>query len=406
MAKKRRGNGQGTLFKRQKSGVWIASWYDHNGKRVGRSTGTTDKAAAERILSKRVADVALRIDGIIDASKDKYAVEGRKPLQSHINDYIDHCNHIGLAKGHIYQKIRELKKLQEKTGATRLSDLNADTMERYLHLLRDSGLANTTVNFARRIAVAFMSWMVRIGRVETNSLQIVPRLDEHRDRRRVRRPLSDTELSALFEVAEAGGRKAWYMAALFAGLRKGDLQRLRWCDINFVEGSITISEGKAKRTDIIPLHPQLADELKRLHDESMGLPQTRVFPTTVTDRTRQKDFLRAGLAREVVITGDDGKPLMIGKGNNRRPKTRIETIDDDGRIIDLHAMRTTFGTKLAQAGIAPQIAQKLMRHSDYRTTLQHYTVLGLCDTARAIETLPEIKINKTDDIKANGTNDL
>jgi hypothetical protein len=29
-----------------------------------------------------------------------------------------------------------------------------------------------------------------------------------------------------------------------------------------------------------------------------------------------------------------------------------------------------------------------MRHSDYRTTLKHYTVLSLADTARAIEQLP------------------
>ncbi len=30
----------------------------------------------------------------------------------------------------------------------------------------------------------------------------------------------------------------------------------------------------------------------------------------------------------------------------------------------------------------------MMRHSDYRTTLKHYTVLGLTDTAAAISTLP------------------
>jgi hypothetical protein len=32
-----------------------------------------------------------------------------------------------------------------------------------------------------------------------------------------------------------------------------------------------------------------------------------------------------------------------------------------------------------------------MRHADYRTTLRHYTVLGLDDTARAIKRLPTIK---------------
>lgn len=61
-----------------------------------------------------------------------------------------------------------------------------------------------------------------------------------------------------------------------------------------------------------------------------------------------------------------------------------------GRVIDLHALRTTLGTQLARAGVTPQVAQRIMRHGDYRTTLKHYTVLGLTDTAAAIDRLPGI----------------
>ncbi len=64
--------------------------------------------------------------------------------------------------------------------------------------------------------------------------------------------------------------------------------------------------------------------------------------------------------------------------------------DDEGRVIDLHALRTTLGTQLARAGVTPQVAQRIMRHSDYRTTLKHYTVLGLTDTAAAMDRLPGI----------------
>ena len=87
-----------------------------------------------------------------------------------------------------------------------------------------------------------------------------------------------------------------------------------------------------------------------------------MFPTAVTDTTRKKDFKRAG----------------------------IVLVDEEGRVADLHALRTTLGTQLARAGIAPQVAQRLMRHSDYRTTLKHYTVLGLSDTAAAIDQVPGI----------------
>ena len=76
--------------------------------------------------------------------------------------------------------------------------------------------------------------------------------------------------------------------------------------------------------------------------------------------------------------------------------------DDEGRVADLHAMRTTLGTNLARAGVALQVAQRIMRHSDYKTTLRHYTVLGLNDITPAIQALPEIN-TENDLMRATGT---
>ncbi len=103
----------------------------------------------------------------------------------------------------------------------------------------------------------------------------------------------------------------------------------------------------------------------------------KVFPTAVTNRTHQRDFERAGIQR----------------------------VDADGRVVDFHALRTTYGTELALQGVAPQLAQRLMRHGDYRTTLQHYTVLGLADTAVALENLPTIGAPIDEQRRATGTHD-
>ena len=390
MARKQRSRGTGTLFRRAARGPWIASWYDHTGKRRERSTRTTDKAAAERILAKRVAETALRRDGVVDATKDRYAIEGRKPLADHVRDYIAHCRHAGYAKKHVDEKVRHLDRTLDATGATRLGDLTPDALESHLRAMRETGLSARTVNFARQIAVAFMSWCVKTGRAESNRLSVVPKLDEGKDRRRVRRPLTDAELARLLAVADDHGRKAWYMAAAMAGLRRGDLERLTWADVDFAEGTITIRHGKARRLDVVPMHPQLAAELQRQRDASMAMPTAKVFPQAVVSRTVLSDFLRAGLAREEPVTNANGEPVMIGKGKWRRPKMRIVVEDAEGRVIDLHSLRTTLGTNLARAGVAPQLAQKIMRHSDYRTTLKHYTVLGLADTVQAIGRLPKI----------------
>ena len=60
------------------------------------------------------------------------------------------------------------------------------------------------------------------------------------------------------------------------------------------------------------------------------------------------------------------------------------------RRRDVHSLRHTFATLLSKAGVVPGIAQKLMRHSDIRLTMNVYTHLHLADTAGAVEALPSI----------------
>jgi len=403
--KRRRGSGQGSLFKRQGEGSWIATWYDHEGKRRERSTRTTDKAAAERILAKLVADAALRRDGVIDAKTDQYAAAAKRTIATHAAAYVQNLQNAGRAPRRISQVRSHLEKFFTACSIKRLSDLTSDGLSAYMASLRASGKAPATVNHVREAVVAFGNWSKQTGLLESNPVAYVPRLDTSVDRRRIRRALTDDELGRLIAVARKGGRDAWYLGAVLAGLRKGDLQQLKWADVNFSEMTITVRGGKAKRVDVIPMHRQLADALQQRLERQPALGQARVFPTTVTDRTRHKDFLKAGLAREEVVRDAQGDPIMVGSGQRRQPKVRITTTDEDGRVVDLHALRTTLGTQLARSGVAPQVAQRMMRHADFRTTNQHYTVLGLADTASAVDALPTIQTDQERAVRATGTTD-
>ena len=64
--------------------------------------------------------------------------------------------------------------------------------------------------------------------------------------------------------------------------------------------------------------------------------------------------------------------------------------DEHGRVVDFHALRTTFITNLSRSGVAPKTAQLLARHCDINLTMNTYTMLGVMDTAAAVETLPAI----------------
>jgi len=406
MAKRRkakRGNGTGSVYKRAPNGAYIASWTTHDGKRKERSTKTTDLAVAERILASYVNDEAMRARGLYDATAERHADEGRKPIGAHVGAYIQSCQRSGHTAQHVFQKRRHLERLIADSDVTRLAELTSDALERHLFRRKQDGKAARTINASRQAAVAFANWCVKTGRMPSNPLAVVAKLNEEMDRKRVRRPLTDVELVSLLGVAQKAGRKAWYLCAALAGLRRGDMVNLEWRDVNFDEGTLTIRNGKSGRTDVVPLHPQLADEL--LARRGTAMPMARVFPHPVSNTTRLRDFLNAGLARKEVVRDANGEPVMVKRHDrpSKYEKVRIVTTDDEGREIDLHALRTTLGTNLARSGVTPQVAQRIMRHADYRTTLAHYTVLGLNDTSAAIERIAAIEAPATVAVAVGGT---
>ncbi len=365
----------GSLYKRNNKGNWISSHYDHQGRRRNLSTRTTDHRAAERILREREAKSALRREGVIDPRTDGYTAADRAPIQDHIEAYLEHCKQSDHAKRHLQGRRAQLMGLLKDSQVTRLADVTPELLQHRLKALRGSR-SPRTCNDHRAAWVAFFNWCVKTSRIPENPLSIVPKMNEHLDRKRERRALNDDEIHRLIHVTqdideqnEAQYGPRWtprsiiYLVAVLTGLRRGEIKKLTWGDVDLEAYSITIrvGVGKAKREDVIPIHPQAAEALASLKSAQLK-PTDHVFKTMPSFQTVQKDFGRAGITRK----------------------------DEAGRIVDFHALRTTFGTNLAQQSVPPQHAQRLMRHADYRTTQNHYTKLEVTDTRKAVKRLQSI----------------
>ncbi len=67
----------------------------------------------------------------------------------------------------------------------------------------------------------------------------------------------------------------------------------------------------------------------------------------------------------------------------------IVKTDPQGRTLDIHALRHSFCTMVAQSGVNMQTAQRLMRHATPAMTAR-YTHLTLSDLGGAMATLPAL----------------
>ncbi len=98
-------------------------------------------------------------------------------------------------------------------------------------------------------------------------------------------------------------------------------------------------------------------------------------------RILDRDLVAAGIARRVEVSPG---------------KWKIDTRDERGRTVDVHALRHTFGTLLSKGGVLPRTAQAAMRHSKIDLTMNVYTDPKLLDVAGAMDTLPSLPLGGKD----------
>ncbi len=60
-------------------------------------------------------------------------------------------------------------------------------------------------------------------------------------------------------------------------------------------------------------------------------------------------------------------------------RAKIARVDAEGRKLDIHALRHTFGSRLARRGVGLVQVQRLMGHSDPKLTAQVYAHLDVED---------------------------
>jgi len=87
----------------------------------------------------------------------------------------------------------------------------------------------------------------------------------------------------------------------------------------------------------------------------------------------------------------------------RRTTAFLADTDGSGRVVDFHAPRHTFITRLARSGVVPAVAKSLARHSTIVLTMDHYTHTLMGDERAALDRLPAIHLTASTPVAVRAT---
>lgn len=246
-----------------------------------------------------------------------------------------------------------------------------------------AGLSAATVHARLNAARALYRMLMWVGLVEVNPFDTVraPRLGRSRREHVKEKAYTEDELRAMVHVATEQGAGEdgralppdWALLAVLylgahAGLRASEMVALRWRDVAFSEGYLTVVEGKGGKTARVRMSGSLKQVLRQLraHQEARREASEHVVPwrsQSVIYRKLQAAWpvAMAYLAQELGLSVRD-MPSFEGKG--------------------VHGLRHYTGVRLAREAGNLMVARDHLRHASVDTT-EIYA--GVADEAREVD---------------------
>lgn len=220
--------------------------------------------------------------------------------------------------------IEKYKAERSQTPKQRGGERTIASINRELSLLR------AIFNFARRAG-----WLIR------NPFEMGESIISYADENRRERILTRDEEARLLEVCN--GKRAHLrpliVAAVDTGMRRGELLKLKWADVDFDQNLIRVRKTTTKTWEArtIGMTARLADELRRL--------------------------------RNAAPPALDGLVFGLVSGVKRSFVTACQKAGIEG--LHLHDLRHTATTRMIQAGMPPLEVMKITGHKQMTTFLRY-----------------------------------
>lgn len=352
----------------QRNGLWCVEWYDDNGQRRRRSTGSRDKAQA-----RQVARGVLNGNATIRVPERTERARGPT-----VWDALDHCSRTCWSPQHVRSHATtksNIKFIGERLGDVPLKELTYERLLEFVQEMRAQKYAPGTIKRKLNSLSKALTEATKVtGADGKRWLQYKPPLPEIVVENNRDRVISLEEEAAIFAAihsrAEKEPTRDWkrfailYRFLLDTGCRLGEALALTPERLNVVDGvhymTLPRYSTKNRKPRTLPLSAAIVDSIPFLKEAATS---ERLFPL----KPQTVWYMWNNIRKDVIANGHDVSNVV------------------------LHTMRHTTLTRLARSGkVRIERLSDWAGHSNINVTLSKYVHLmpeDKLDTLAVIESI-------------------
>jgi integrase len=318
-----------------KNNSWYIKYYVKGKPRV-ECIGPSKKLA-ETVLKKRKVEIA----------------EGRfldklRNTEILFDNFAEQYLQYSKANKKSYDKdVSRMKVLLRYFGGKHLSEITPWLIEKFKAQRkkevsrRKKEVSNANVNRERALLSSMFSKAIEWGMIKDNPVTKVKSLKENNQRVRFLMPEEMASLTAAINSEPKANHLLPIMiTALNSGMRKQEIFRLTWRDVDFNNRLISVEDSKNGEKRKIPMNSQLTETMENVKNKNGH--------------------------SEYVFCNEKGKRL-------RSVKRSFGTALKKAGIKDFtfHDLRHTFGSHMVMAGVDLPTIKELLGHKDIKMTLRY-----------------------------------
>jgi integrase len=370
------------IRQRVPGGVWLARFFDRDGRRIERSTGETDEA--EALAAAREMEAAARAATSAGRFRDRLAELNRIATGAGVTPTVAAwCKtwmdtrrlSVVPSTARFYQHaIDDFLRFLGPAANKAVDLVQPEQVEAWRNAIAKERAKKTANHRHKILRMVFRAARLR-GHISRDPAEAVATL--RRDSSgSPRRAFTHDELARLLAACPSPEWKSLVMFGIYTGQRLKDLCLLRWKDIE--GGVLAIQTGKTGRAVRIPLAAPLVAFLTGYRP-----PGPFVHPAAAAAIQANQRASSGTVARQFMdILAKAG---LRGKRPHRKAK-------DTGRQVEalsFHALRHTCVSLLATAGVPRAVAMEIAGHES-EAVHRLYTHVGDEAMKAALEKMPVI----------------
>ena len=373
MAKKRsKLNGEGTLYTEQRNNkpyyrAMVTIGRDKTGKLVRKSVAGYDK---DEVLRKKHELEYKSNIGLITVD-DKITLQDWFELwlfEFRVND-------LKPSSFERYEGILRNYVVGTKLGKTKLSELRAVDFQRYFNDLSANGTSPSTLATVKKFLTCCMNGAVEHEYVVKNycSAAKLPK-QEKRDKEEEDIDFFTREEQEAFLKAIRGHKfELAFKLNLGTGLRLGELIALKWTDIDFINGTLSVNKAlkivalidkdRKRSTTLLEQSPKTESSYRTVPVPSNIMKDLKIH---LKDQDKFKKDNDTFIDNDYLFCEKNGQPIDPKK----LPRNFKSVLSKMGiRDMKYHSIRHSYTTRLFEANIPVKTVQKLLGHKDIATTM-------------------------------------